>query len=161
MNKASITIIYSLLILFIGVSVTSWAQTQSENGEAQEVIFDVLFGLDNNDLSPETKDQLNRHAETLINNPGTIAVLEGYSDSRGDDNYNTELSKKRAETVMEYLVSRGVPPENLSVDPIGGTDRFSKGDTEEALASNRRVRVTYVLPLVDQDEVNRAQVIEG
>ncbi len=159
MNKASRTLNISIklavtcfYIFFITGAGISGAQTQSEEIQNEEVIFDVLFDSDNNDISSDTKDGLNRHADTLINNPETIAVLEGYSDSTGDDDYNLELSGQRAQSVKDYLINRGVPSENLSVAPKGGTDRFSSGETQEALASNRRVRVIYELPVVIEEE---------
>jgi OmpA family len=155
MNTASTTLYISIVlavaffyISFIAGTGVSGAQTQSENVQVNEAVFDVLFESDNNDISSDTKEGLNHHAETLINNPGTVAVLEGYSDSTGSDDYNLELSGKRAESVKDYLISQGVPSENISVLPKGGTDRFSPGETQEALAGNRRVRVIYEMPIV-------------
>lgn len=147
--KLSIALIYIMIIAGAGVS---GAQNQSVGIQSEEVIFNVLFDSDNNTISSDTKDTLNRHAETLINNPEIKAALEGYSDSTGNDDYNLELSGKRAESVKDYLISRGVPSDNLNVVPKGGTDRFAEGSTQEALAGNRRVRLIYELPLVIAQE---------
>ncbi len=155
MNKASkilnISIVISLVVCYIfltsGYGIT-WAQTQSGDVQTEQVIFDVLFEADNNDISSETKDGLNQHADSLISNPEIVATLEGYSDSTGSDDYNFALSGQRAQSVKDYLISLGVPSENLSIVPKGGTDRFASGETREALASNRRVRLIYNIPVV-------------
>ena len=156
--KLSIAFIYIMIITGAGVLK---AQTQSEGIQSEEVIFDVLFDSDNNDLSSDTKDGLNRHAEILINNPEIIAVIEGYSDSTGSDDYNLELSRKRAESVRDYLISRGVSPESLDLVPKGGTDRFAEGNTREALAGNRRVRIIYEPPhVIAQETVTEDETLE-
>lgn len=155
MNNASkilnirIMILLAVFCIFIicGAGVST-AQTQIEDIETEEVVFDVLFESNTNDINSDTKDALKLHADALINNPETIATLEGYSDSTGSEDYNLELSGERAQSVEDYLVSLGVPPENLRVSPKGGTDRFAAGETQQALASNRRVRLIYNLPVV-------------
>ena len=155
MNKASIssrvscfqslTLFYICclagLLFLLGSTRVSGAQTQST-----KVVVDVLFEADNSDITSETKDSLNRHAEALIYNPGAVVVLEGYSDSTGDDDYNLELSEKRAQSVKDYLVTLGVPSESISMVPKGGTDRFAQGSSQEALGSNRKVLIIYEIP---------------
>ena len=129
-------------LLLLGGTCISGAQTQSS-----EVVVDVLFEADNNDISTETENSLNEHAEALKNNPGTRVVLEGYSDSTGREDYNLELSEYRAQSVRDYLVNLGVSENKISIVPKGGTERFAEGTTPEALASNRRVRVIYEIPV--------------
>ena len=155
-NPKFITLIFVLYITLIAPAPLAQGQneiiqdeiTEEVQTEIKEVIVDVLFESDNNELGSQDKEALSTHAEALINNPGVNAVLEGYSDSTGSESYNVELSKIRAETVMDYLISQGVPPESLSVDPRGGTERFAEGDTEQALSANRRVRMVYEIPVV-------------
>jgi len=139
------------ILLLLGGTCISGAQTQSS-----EVVVDVLFEADNNDISTETENSLNEHAEALKNNPGTRVVLEGYSDSTGREDYNLELSEYRAQSVRDYLVNLGVSENKISIVPKGGTERFAEGTTPEALASNRRVRIIYEIPV--EAPVEEAQI---
>lgn len=83
---------------------------------------------------------LDRAAEIILNADvsGTIEV-QGYTDIRGSEASNLTLSQGRAAAVVEYLVNAGVAPEQLTSAGFGGTTQFGEGDSDEALAANRRV----------------------
>ena len=145
--KKGITCIACLLL----TAVFSLAQAPSESGETvetSEVSVDVMFKAEDNDIGAEYREALKWHARALIENPGTAAGIEGYSDSTGNPDSNLELSGKRAEAVKDYLVGLGVSPDNISIEPKGGTDRFARGDSADALSANRRARLVYELPVV-------------
>lgn len=151
MNNSLICLICFLLLT---VSIT-WAQSPLNDEEAletTEVTVDVLFTVWNNNLSQEYEEALNPHAEILIENPDIKAVIEGYSDSSGDPDSNVQLSGIRAEAEKFYLIGLGVPSENLTTIPKGGTDIFAQGDSPEALSENRRARLIYNLPVIEEQE---------
>jgi hypothetical protein len=78
----------------------------------------------------------------LKNDPGLVVVIDGYSDITGEEQYNLNLSRLRAEAVREYYVGRGIDPERIKVRGNGKTDKFDGGIDEESLKRNRRVQIS-------------------
>lgn len=68
--------------------------------------------------------------------------LFGHADSRGNDAYNMQLSERRAQSVADYLISKGVPASAISVYGRGETEPVASNATREGRAQNRRVDVT-------------------
>ncbi|HML94959.1 MAG TPA: OmpA family protein [Thermodesulfobacteriota bacterium] len=102
---------------------------------------DVFFKLNEFAFGPGGEAALKEIAETLKNNPGTVLVIEGYSDVTGDDEYNLNLSRRRAEAVRRFYVAEGVDPARITVGGKGKTDRFASGSDESSLRLNRRVTI--------------------
>jgi OOP family OmpA-OmpF porin len=100
---------------------------------------EVLFGFDQTEIKPEAYGILDEATMVLNNNPGLSVEIQGYTDSTGDEAYNMQLSQKRAESVMEYLVSRGIDPGRLSAKGYGPANPVAPNDTSEGRARNRRV----------------------
>lgn len=95
-------------------------------------------------LSNRHETALNQVIFVLSQHPGLRVVVEGHSDSIGNDNENLSLSQSRANRVAEYLTSHGVPREQvLEVVGVGEADPRSDNDTEEGRADNRRVDVHF------------------
>jgi len=59
--------------------------------------------------------------ETLNNNPNIVIELGSHTDFRSDDKYNLELSQKRAQSVVNYLIEKGIEPERLVAKGYGET----------------------------------------
>ena len=68
----------------------------------------------------------------------------GHTDNKGGTKANLEISKKRAEAVMVYLVNRGVPKKQLIVEYYGETKPFASNDKESGRQLNRRVELEFV-----------------
>ena len=114
-------------------------------GEGIQIIFDdksgVNFGFDSADLTAEATKNLDAVAEIFIEFPDTELMIEGHTDSVGDDNYNMKLSKRRADSVVAYLKSKGVAGNRFKVEAFGETrPRFDNKD-KEGQAKNRRVEI--------------------
>jgi outer membrane protein OmpA-like peptidoglycan-associated protein len=71
-------------------------------------------------------------------------VIEGHSDARGAEQYNTWLSEERASRVRQALIALGVPAERLETHGYGGTRPLVQGSSEEAHQRNRRVEFVVV-----------------
>ena len=75
--------------------------------------------------------------------PNTTAVIEGHTDEVGTDENNMELSRLRAESVVNYMVGNfGVNRSRFSAEGYGQTRRFAYNTTPEGQQKNRRVNIT-------------------
>jgi len=114
-------------------------------GEGIHVIFDdksgVNFALNSANLTPEAKSNLDKVADIFLEFPDTELMLEGHTDSTGDEGYNMTLSKKRANSVGDYLSSKGVSKSRMSIKGFGETAPRFENDTKEGQAKNRRVEI--------------------
>lgn len=112
-------------------------------GEGILVTFDsgLLFGFDSYALTPTTKENLRKLATTLQEYEDTKITIEGHTDSKGTDEYNLDLSRKRANAVADYLSSIGVSRARLNTVGYGEQQPIETNDTDAGRAANRRVEV--------------------
>ncbi len=131
----------------------------------------VLYELGKADLLPQSKDSLNFLYQTLVDNPNIICQLNAHTDSRGDAKKNQELSQRRAQSCVDYLVNeKKIAPARLSAKGFGKTmllitdDVIAKAKTKqekEALhALNRRTNFSilsfdYVDPNAPKKDPNK------
>jgi outer membrane protein OmpA-like peptidoglycan-associated protein len=101
----------------------------------------VLFQSAKWDLLPGAQSKLDAVADALKNQPDHKMVVEGHTDSQGTESENMVLSQKRAQTVRDYLVSRGVPSNIISSTGIGQARPVADNRTPEGRANNRRVEI--------------------
>ena len=99
----------------------------------------VNFDFDSSNLTSVTKTNLNKLAEVLKNNPDTNINIYGHTDSRGTDEYNQSLSERRANSVVNYLVSLGVAKSRLFAMGVGEKEPIADNSTDAGRAKNRRV----------------------
>ena len=101
----------------------------------------VLFPTAKWDLLPGAREKLDHVAEALKNQADHKMVVEGHTDSQGTESSNMELAQRRAQSVRDYLVSRGVPNEIISATGIGQSRPVSDNSTPAGRANNRRVEI--------------------
>ena len=114
--------------------------------EGIDVTFDsgILFGFDKSDLNANAKTNIAKLGEVLNKYPDTRLTIQGHTDSKGDDNYNRDLSSRRANAVRDYLIANGVKGGRLNTTAYGESAPIATNDTEEGRAKNRRVEVVIV-----------------
>jgi len=83
------------------------------------VLPDILYALDKWDLQPQYQDSLMHLVELLHDNENLVIELRSHTDSRASDEYNDVLSQKRAQSVVDFLVSQGVDPGRLVAKGYG------------------------------------------
>jgi outer membrane protein OmpA-like peptidoglycan-associated protein len=114
-----------------------------------ELLAPVLFEYDSVELEPSSVAMLHEVARTLNQERKDIQLLAviAYSDARGPEQYNLELSERRARHVRDWLVAHGVAAERLRVEARGSTDPVEQGEAADH-QQNRRVvfRVLRVEP---------------
>jgi peptidoglycan-associated lipoprotein len=103
----------------------------------------VHFGFDLSSLDSEARTQLDTLAPCIKKAQVKKVVLEGNTDDRGTEEYNLQLSIRRASSVKKYLVDLGVSPAILETVGYGKLRPAVQGNTEAAWAANRRVDFVY------------------
>jgi outer membrane protein OmpA-like peptidoglycan-associated protein len=102
----------------------------------------VLFASAKSDLLPGARVKLNEVADALSKqDPLSKIVVEGHTDSQGGVSYNQDLSQHRAQSVLDYLVSRGVAADRVSAQGFGSTRSVADNGSAEGRANNRRVEI--------------------
>jgi outer membrane protein OmpA-like peptidoglycan-associated protein len=111
------------------------------------VTFDasILFDLDRHDLKPEAKLVLERLvASQRTIQPAPRLVVEGHTDDTGTNEHNLELSRRRAESVVQWLTAHGVEPGRVEARGYGEDHPRVPNDTEGNRRKNRRVEVVFL-----------------
>jgi outer membrane protein OmpA-like peptidoglycan-associated protein len=106
----------------------------------------VLFTSGKADLLEAAQIKLNEVANALKSQSGHDIVVEGHTDSQGSPSSNSELSKKRADAVRDYLVSRGIESSRIRGEGLGQGRPIADNSNPEGRANNRRVEIV-VQPL--------------
>ncbi|MEQ9448060.1 MAG: OmpA family protein [Rhodospirillaceae bacterium] len=101
----------------------------------------VTFSVDSASLKPEFYGPLNDVAATLVNYPSTSIDVVGHASSDGPDDYNMQLSERRANSVSNYLVNQGVQPVRIRAYGMGENQPIASNDTAAGRAANRRVEI--------------------
>ena len=105
------------------------------------VLEGVTFENDSAQLKPESAATLDSVAASLLAWPEVRVEVEGHTDSTGSDAYNQKLSQKRAESVRDYLVAKGVDASRLSAKGYGEAEPIADNKSEDGRARNRRVEL--------------------
>ena len=103
----------------------------------------ALFERDNAELSDEAKALLGRNIQTgrdMFRRANAIIIV-GHTDDKWDADYNMKLSKERAATVRDYLISQGVDSTKMVTTGAGETMPIADNTTRAGRAANRRVQV--------------------
>ncbi len=102
-------------------------------------IDNIYYDLDKWDIRPDAALELNKLVQILVDNPTIKIELGSHTDSRASDIYNLRLSQKRAESAINYIVSKGISKERLTAKGYGETELIiEKAKTEEEHQVNRR-----------------------
>ena len=97
------------------------------------------FDFNKSTLRPEAIAKLDHAAEVMQQNAGIKVNVEGHTDSVGSDSYNQQLSQRRAQAVVKYLVGKGIDAGRLMPAGYGESRPAATNDTAEGRAQNRRV----------------------
>lgn len=104
----------------------------------------ITFATDQSDIKPAFYDVLNSVAIVLREFNQTLVDVNGHTDSDGSDEYNEELSSRRADSVAQYLVSQQLDSRRFSVQGLGESQPIASNATAAGKAQNRRVEIQIV-----------------
>lgn len=107
------------------------------------IIENLLFKTGQYNL-PEVIKELDILAEFMINKPNVSIIIEGHTDNVGTDAFNDVLSQKRAESVMNYLASKGVDKSRMSIVGYGKRRPIASNKDEFGRQLNRRTEIVII-----------------
>ena len=126
-------------------AMASLAEIAKVKEESRGVVItlsgSVLFATAKSDLLPIAKDKLDQVAKALTDQGFKHIVVQGYTDSRGNASDNDALSQRRAQSVRDYLVTKGIPSEKATAEGLGSTRPVGDNATADGRAENRRVEI--------------------
>jgi outer membrane protein OmpA-like peptidoglycan-associated protein len=101
----------------------------------------VLFASNKSTLLASAQNKLTQVADALKDQEDHKIIVEGYTDSRGSDELNQDLSQRRADSVRNYLVTMGVPADKIDARGFGSSSPVADNHSAEGRADNRRVEI--------------------
>lgn len=113
----------------------------ADNQIKLNVPADVSFDVGRADIKPELRQVLDQFAQGLQGQPGTRIRIVGHADATGSDQTNEELSSRRALSVRDYLVDRGISSQRIETAGRGSREPVASNDSAQGRARNRRVEV--------------------
>ena len=109
----------------------------------------ITFATDRAEVKPGFYDTLNSVALVLQEFDKTRVQVDGHTDSDGPDDYNDELSERRATSVARYFTAQQLNPHRFSVEGFGESQPIASNNTAAGKAQNRRVEI-QIVPLVEE-----------
>ncbi|MEM5401236.1 MULTISPECIES: OmpA family protein [Paraburkholderia] len=116
--------------------------TEQPDGSLKlDIPSNVTFDTSSYAIKPSFAPVLDQVAQTLQQNPEVVAQVVGHTDNTGSPAYNQTLSVNRAQSVVNYLASRGIQMQRMSAEGRGDTQPIADNNTEAGRAANRRVEM--------------------
>ncbi len=108
------------------------------------VLKNIFFDINRYELKPSSFPELRKLLAFLTAHPQLNIEVSGHTDSSGDKKSNQILSENRAKSVMEYLISKGIPSSRIAYKGYGDSRPVASNDTEEGRAKNRRTEFSIL-----------------
>jgi outer membrane protein OmpA-like peptidoglycan-associated protein len=131
------------------------------------VLKNIFFDYNQASLKPTSKKELNKLYYFLKDNSGVSIVVEGHTDSKGDNGYNMRLSQTRAESVLRYLTNMGISKSRLRAvgygeqRPIAINENPDGTDNPSGRALNRRIEIGLPTGKTEKMEVEKINIPKG
>ncbi len=111
--------------------------------QAITIQAEALFDFDKSVLKPAGKKSIDDAVAKMQKVDVELVIATGHTDSRGTDAYNQKLSERRAQSVKEYMVSKGIPAAKITTLGKGESQPVATNKTDEGRAKNRRVDIEF------------------
>lgn len=111
-----------------------------------DIPSDISFAVGRADVQPNFRAILDTFASGLVSNPNSNVTIIGHTDSTGSDAINNPLSLNRAASVRDYLTSRSVAVNRITIEGRGSREPLVANDTAANKAKNRRVEIFVAEP---------------
>ncbi len=140
------------ILLAVGLALGACSKNQTADGfgaggaatpgSAQDFVVNVgdrvFFETDSTDLTPTAAATLDKQAQWLNQYPRYTFTIEGHADERGTAEYNYSLGATRAQSVRDYLASRGIAPSRMRTISYGKTRPVAVCNDISCWSQNRR-----------------------
>jgi outer membrane protein OmpA-like peptidoglycan-associated protein len=115
-------------------------------GEGIKITFDsgILFASNQATLEGPARANIEELARILKKYEDTNVLIEGHTDSQGSEDYNLELSRRRAQSVANYLAEQQVDATRFTLMGYGETQPVASNETPEGRRENRRVEIAIM-----------------
>jgi outer membrane protein OmpA-like peptidoglycan-associated protein/tetratricopeptide (TPR) repeat protein len=134
------------------------------------VLDNIYFGFDSTDIKPQAAAELDRLVQLLTDNPEIKIEMGSHTDSVGSFDYNIDLSRRRAESTIKYLINKGISPERLAAKGYGETQPIARNtnpdgtDNPTGRDKNRRTEFKIlevgVIPRTIEEEAGPLEEFE-
>jgi outer membrane protein OmpA-like peptidoglycan-associated protein len=108
------------------------------------VLQNVSFKTGSSELTPESYPACDELIARLLKTPQSYVEIAGHSDNQGDPQKNMALSQARANSVRDYLISKGIPKNQIYSKGYGQRLPIYPNENEEGRRKNRRIEVRFV-----------------
>ncbi|MEN8264991.1 MAG: OmpA family protein [Nitrospirota bacterium] len=102
---------------------------------------DITFDHDSAVVRPGLYSEIDRIANVMLQYPDTVIRVEGHTDSTGSEQYNLELSARRAVAVKNLIIQKGINPSGVETVTFGETRPIATNETEAGRQMNCRVEI--------------------
>ena len=127
----------------LGVPMEELGQEKSlEQEGAPTILPEIYFASDSAEITPESEKRLERCWTAIQTHPYQKIVIKGHTDSTHTQEYNIDLSRRRALSVTEWLIEQGLDANQLETEAYGESRPVANNSTEEGRALNRRVEIS-------------------
>lgn len=124
------------------VVVKADEMARSIGSSGRVALYGILFDTDKADIKPESAPSLQEIAGLLAADPKLAVLIVGHTDNQGAYDYNLDLSRRRAESVVKALtVNFKADPKRLRAAGVGMLAPTASNDADDGRAKNRRVEV--------------------
>jgi outer membrane protein OmpA-like peptidoglycan-associated protein len=124
------------------ISVNADAILKGIKATGKFVIYGIHFDFDKADVKPESGPTLTEISKMLKSDPSLNLYIVGHTDMNGKFDYNLDLAKRRATSVVKELTGKyGIASSRLTPDGVGPLAPVSTNETEEGRKKNRRVEL--------------------
>jgi len=117
------------------------AVKQEPRGTVIVLPGNVLFQSGKSTLKPLAQQKIALVAEQIRTQPESVVTVEGHTDNRGSEASNQVLSQRRAESVRDFLMSKGIPGNQIRAIGLGESRPIASNESTEGRANNRRVEI--------------------
>jgi outer membrane protein OmpA-like peptidoglycan-associated protein/tetratricopeptide (TPR) repeat protein len=108
------------------------------------ILHNVFFATDSSQLEPESRAELNKVRDFLLDNPSIGVEISGHTDNTGSLEHNQDLSEQRAKSVVDYLRELGISEQRMQAEGYGEDQPVEENDSEEGRARNRRTELKII-----------------
>lgn len=122
----------------------------ADNRLKLDIPSDISFDTGRAEITSNFRPVLDSFATSLAKNPNSLVTVIGHTDSSGSDAVNNPLSFNRAASTRDYLISRGISSNRISIEGRGSREPVVANDTPANRAKNRRVEIFVAEPQAAQ-----------